>query len=337
MKRFVSFLYSKSSTSSKPFLRRSKRVLKDDDLNFLEQLGKQLFPLKNIQIVRKINDSSYSPNPLFHLAKTIRSLPQKNYNNSSTKTFSNKLNFLTINKQDTESIMVVIGQLEQIENSLKDCLDSHTLAFPNIVDVGSEGDANNEFAVRIQFAIHYFNRIKESILTKELDFKVMTESQLNRLVDVILLGTSSERIAEHLTLFGQVNNQFNQELLQESFYSLYEPEIETCLSLFKRISNNENVHKHHIKRLPKFGNTYLLDKLELNAKARCVLAWSDPNYSGFNSVPKGHSMPLDAVIKGSLAQRRIYYYEKQDDRETLQLGFVFFVVTCLADWGLFEL
>ena len=36
----------------------------------------------------------------------------------------------------------------------------------------------------------------------------------------------------------------------------------------------DGLSKKDIKIFEKFSNTYLLDKLEINTKSRCVLAWS---------------------------------------------------------------
>ena len=91
---------------------------------------------------------------------------------------------------------------------------------------------------------------------------------MKKLLDVVLRGTSSERIQAHMEMYGP---ELNQERLQECFYSLYEPEIQTCSALFLL---SPTIHKQHRKVLPKFAKTYLLDKAELNVKLRCVLAWS---------------------------------------------------------------
>lgn len=74
--------------------------------------------------------------------------------------------------------------------------------------------------------------------------------------------------SEHLRLFGK---EFNQERLQESLYILYEPEVEATKELFVSMPG---LHKDHLKGIPKFSQAYLLDKIELNSKARCSLAWS---------------------------------------------------------------
>ncbi len=62
--------------------------------------------------------------------------------------------------------------------------------------------------------------------------------------------------------------------LQDCFYSLYVPEVEACAGLLVDTASKDKSLKHHVKGVPKLAKTYLLDKLELNTKARCVLAWS---------------------------------------------------------------
>jgi hypothetical protein len=66
----------------------------------------------------------------------------------------------------------------------------------------------------------------------------------------------------------------NQEKLQISFYSFYEPELLTAVSFLKRYPFQ---YKKHMKLIPKLSNSYLLDKLELNTKVRCIIAWSGKN------------------------------------------------------------
>ena len=125
-----------------------------------------------------------------------------------------------------------------------------------------------EAAIRLYLARQYFRRLRKACDDKDLDIKVLDTPLLQRLLDVVMRGTASERIEAHMHLYGP---ELNQERLQECFYSLYEPEVHTCAQLFLL---NAAVHKHHRKNMPKFARTYLLDKAELNVKLRCVLAWS---------------------------------------------------------------
>lgn len=75
----------------------------------------------------------------------------------------------------------------------------------------------------------------------------------------------------HLRLIGHGNVKFTQALLQSSYYSLLEPEVaavtEACTTVLEDSTD-------HVKAIKKVTPIYLLDKLELNVKSRCVFAWS---------------------------------------------------------------
>lgn len=54
-------------------------------------------------------------------------------------------------------------------------------------------------------------------------------------------------------------------------HALYEPELQTTVNFLKKYPFQ---WKKHNKLIPKLSDAYLLDKIELNTKARCILAWS---------------------------------------------------------------
>lgn len=121
---------------------------------------------------------------------------------------------------------------------------------------------------------------------------------------------------------------FNQFKLQESFYDLFEPELESCRRAFMSV---KTLQKHHKKKFPKFSKDYLLDKLELNVKSRCVFAWSgvatieyvfirllliwlmdsifpcsiDSEYTGFKPLPDDHVI----LAEDALRSRQLYFKE----------------------------
>lgn len=64
---------------------------------------------------------------------------------------------------------------------------------------------------------------------------------------------------------------FNHISLQRCFYCIFDPEVSICSDAFISL---QDLHKDNYKKFPKFSKTYLLDKLELNIKSRCVFAWS---------------------------------------------------------------
>jgi hypothetical protein len=122
--------------------------------------------------------------------------------------------------------------------------------------------------LRIHFAREYFKRHRKAVADAAISTEGLTPEKFAQLFDVMLRGTASERIEAQLSMFGP---ELNQERLQECFYALYEPEVQTCTALFLQ---NPTLHPHHKKNLPVFAKTYLLDKHDLNMKLRCLLAWS---------------------------------------------------------------
>lgn len=74
-----------------------------------------------------------------------------------------------------------------------------------------------------------------------------------------------------MRLAGKGKEHFNQASLQASYYTLFEPEVEaSCQTILRLIAFS----KDNVKGIRKAAKTYLLDKLELNVKSRCVFAWS---------------------------------------------------------------
>lgn len=128
---------------------------------------------------------------------------------------------------------------------------------------------NMQLVLRLQLVKEYFSALQGLLERSEISAKSLeSSSKLIRLLDAVLLGTSSERIHEHMTLFGP---EFFQYTMQTCFYSLYEAEIQ---ALCRHLDKYPLQVKAHQKLLQKnSGSTYLLDSLELNTKLRCILAW----------------------------------------------------------------
>jgi len=174
--------------------------------------------------------------------------------------------------------------------------------------------------------------------------KNVNASRLMRLTDAFLLGTASERFEEHLSLFG---SDFGEWQLQDCMYQIYEPEVAAISSTFLGL---KNLDKNHKKLMQKFSKTYLLDKMELNVKARCVFSWSDPEFTGFKPLPDNHRIPaLDLLrsrriyfaegtllagqlVKDYTTNRRVHYAEKKENAKTRRRGVYFILGTIIADW-----
>ena len=111
------------------------------------------------------------------------------------------------------------------------------------------------------------------------------------------------------------------------------------------------LRKIHFKTIPKYSSSYLLDRLDLNMKTRCVFAWSDPNFTGLKPLPDDHKIPVDILLISRrlyfndsldigttfaneyLKARKDIYADKKDTKDTFRNGFYFLIVTCLLDWG----
>lgn len=126
-----------------------------------------------------------------------------------------------------------------------------------------------QMILRLQLCKEYFAMLHGLLEKSEISPEALKEnSKVLRLLDAVLMGSSSERIAEHMSLFG---TQFYQYTMQSCFYSLYEAEIQ---ALTKHLDKYPLCIKRHTKLLTKHtGGTYLLDVLELSTKLRSVLAW----------------------------------------------------------------
>jgi hypothetical protein len=167
-------------------------------------------------------------------------------------------------------------------------------------------------------------------------------------------------------LFGDTVDQFQT---QQMFYTFLDPEVVTCQTGFQLIKSPDLAKKVHKRKFNKFCNYYLLDKLELNTKARCVFCWAgmallccapndhdcdydgiDPKFSGFVALGEEVKMPLsevmasrekyfeEAVILGHklmmdyTAATRVRYADQQEVRDTMKYGVYFCVGTILLDW-----
>ena len=168
--------------------------------------------------------------------------------------------------------------------------------------------------MRTRLLHNYLVALGKSVTDGDTNIDAVSREWLMRLSDSFLLGTSSERLLEHYHLCG---GNITQMKLQDSFYGIFEPEIQTVLSLFKLlISPNMKVRglqKIHKKALTKLGDSFLLDILELNTKSRMVFCWADVKYTGFQALPDEKIMPLAHLLVS-----RYKYFS-----ESLEVGHLF--------------
>ena len=80
-----------------------------------------------------------------------------------------------------------------------------------------------------------------------------------------------------------------------------------------------------------------------------LISLTEPTYSGFSPLPDIHMLPRDDIIKGRrkyfpesdhvaltfmkdyIGERRLYYHNIVENRQTMRSGFIFFIVTCILD------
>lgn len=127
------------------------------------------------------------------------------------------------------------------------------------------------------------------------------------------------------------------------------------------------IQPQYRKLVPKYCKIYLLDRFELNMKSRCVFAWTganiwmyvsqvivlfnaDPKFDAFKPVDDKTFLAIEDLLKGSrlyfteaedfsskfvkdfTADRRIYYANNKEFRETMNIGLAYTLATILADW-----
>lgn len=109
------------------------------------------------------------------------------------------------------------------------------------------------------------------------------------------------------------------------------------------------LHADLVKKIPKFTDTYLLDRLELNVKSRCVFCWSDKAFTGFKPLPDDHTVSIPDIISSRIeyfedgaeigklfseaitSDRRLHYNEKKENRDTVRKGIAFLIGCMVLD------
>jgi hypothetical protein len=264
--------------------------------------------------------------------------------------------------QEYESSQSLYEAIHKVDTVLK----SNIPNFPQIADIGDKSwigitpekklelDMMIETGFRLHFTKEYFARMQKAIDNGEIDQALISSSRACRLLDSIMLGTATERIKEHIDTYGTKNPRLTQDQYQSCLYALYDPEVETvaaAMQTLKNLDTEDKKMKTKKKVIPQAARLFLLDTVELNTKVRCMMAWSDPNYTGFKPLPDDHTVNVVELVKARkdffldgamvgekfveeiLTQRREFYQQKQETRKTMVHGFLFFIGTCLLDWA----
>lgn len=218
--------------------------------------------------------------------------------------------------------------------------------------------------LRVALLRHYLLRLRKAVTEGDVPAaRLQGDVALARLTDAVLLGTSSERLFEHLSLFsGSGQETFTLGKLQDAFYTIFEPEVLVAMTiiagpveLLPEHRKNLPVHtkkKRWWHRSPKtpesLTTSYLLDKFELNVKSRCVFAWSDPEFRGF-TIEDNAKISLEAALEARAAyfesglsvghqmtsdftaDRRLLYHDRKELRESLRNGAVFVAIVTVLD------
>lgn len=171
-------------------------------------------------------------------------------------------------------------------------------------------------------------------------------SHVKFIIDSFLLGTGAERVSGHLRMIGAGNLPFTQAVLQSTYYSILEPEVAIASEAAIKILESS---KNHVKSLKKMAPIYLLDKLEVNVKSRCVFAWSDPKYRGYEPLDDDQVVLAEDIYKGShyyfpeaasvgkhfiekyISDQQMLFYDINENRTNLRYGVLFFIATCIVD------
>lgn len=198
--------------------------------------------------------------------------------------------------------------------------------------------------LRISLLKEYLDRLRKAVTDGDIStHKLQSVHTLTCISDSILIGTSSERIVQHLHLYDE---DFSVGQLQDAFYVLFEPET---AAVQKALLVLHDLHPDHKKSVPKLSQTYLLDRFELNTKSRSMFAWAIPEYKGFSHPLKDAKLHLSTVLKSRAeyfeagaavgnamvhdltADRRLLYYDRGELRESLRNGAVFIGIIAALD------
>lgn len=300
---------------------------------------------KKIDSLNTSNIPSHQNHPINHIAISARNIIRSEINNNNN-------DIVHIVQKLNSYLLETFSKYDYNFKLTKDNDKSIPIQVPKENELKTDEDIKIEIelSLRLFHTYQYFQRFLKSCKDQELSLNEITTNEIIHLLDVLLRGNTDERIVYHMLLYEK--EQFNQERLQEAFYSLYESEIQTCTLL---LLMNPNLHKHHVKKLPIYSKTYLLDKADLNMKLRCVLAWSDPKYSGFQPIAKEFNMSTSILIqsrrqfypegtniatqyiKDYISTREEYYNNKEEFNDNFRKGVLFMIATLLLDWGICSL
>ena len=91
-----------------------------------------------------------------------------------------------------------------------------------------EKNMDFETGFRLLLFQNYLSALRSRIKDGDLLPGALTENRLILLSDSFLLGSGAERLVEHMSMYG---GKLTCALLQECLYTIFEPEVQTCMSI----------------------------------------------------------------------------------------------------------
>lgn len=318
------------STSEGLLQRVYNRITKvkksDDELQYLQRLRPLCESL--VEVKKMPND-----HPLVPWARTMRSILFKGLADARSNDERIDIAINAIHEADKEHNEVV-GGYAHTNTFMKSALLANTdqeLIRPMA-----------ELELRKMLLKNYLIHIRTSDISQSM--ALISDAKMIRLVDAFLRGTSSERLAEHLSLY---SSPMTNATLQDGFYALFEPEVKLIGDYLQQTTQFSS--KKHKKIMKKWLDTYLLDDLELNVKSRCVFVWVGDAWKEIRSLKDDDTEPTGdllvsrrkyfeegvGIAKGMcdsyLKKVRLTDYEAQEWRTNVIRGWGFFLGICALD------
>lgn len=326
-----------SRFSRKKKKQKTAEELEAYDINRLEEIIPISMALSNLtvknlhplhEVSRAIKESLTSSDPSFGDDAEVKTFIKTNYVHLLGKNVAKELERFdglhlyrqhcildNLNDPNTNTDMDIRSKTKDVSSEVMETSSSSSagaVTAPEEPRIHNQTDSeyylehreNFETMIRLRLLHNYIRRIQRAVHDDEIQVSILdTHAKCCSLVDAFLRGTPSERIAEHIELYGPTLTPW---LTQACFYAYCEPELETLVdfwygdleraavlptrkrrflpflttSVTPKIKpsaiqkENLRLFLEHKKHLLPFSKAYLLDTLELNTKARCCFAWT---------------------------------------------------------------
>lgn len=238
--------------------------------NISDYQRQQIYPIRNVLIAK-----AKEVTPLSAKIKAIDDCVKENIELLVAKAISDKLEEFKESSTGTNAPIKKNGFFSFLSSSKSNDSQSQSLQQLSLLESAAPkgrpllGSSQMQLILRLQLCKEYFTSLQSLLEKSEISNDALNgSSKLLGIVDAVLLGSASERVAMHLSLF---DSKVYQHTLQTSFYSLYESEIQAVVRHLDKYPMQVKAHGKLLRK--NTPSSYLLDTLELNTKARCILAW----------------------------------------------------------------